>query len=78
MDPSLRPPPDGDVSRAGELWGASLGTVLIVSVLVLTRLFTRTLIVKQFGWDDGTMILAFVSCSSYFNRVLVTERGTPC
>ena len=61
MDGMMGPPPDGgDQSRGPDVWAASLVTVLVATLLTSLRLATRAGVVRQFGWDDGTILLAWV------------------
>ena len=54
------PPPGGDRSHGPLLLGTSLVTFVAVLVSVCARMFTRTFIIRQVGWDDYTIVLAAV------------------
>jgi hypothetical protein len=45
--------------RASVLEG-TVSSLVIASLFVAARMFTRLKIVKRFGWDDGWIFLAWV------------------
>ena len=46
-------------ARCGDVPAAVVG-LLISSIAVLLRCYTRLAVVRQFGWDDGLMLIAMV------------------
>lgn len=42
--------------------GVIIATLAVGGILVLTRVFTRTIIRPHFGWDDGLIVITWV-CS---------------
>ena len=71
MDHSGAPPSGGDQNRGSDLLWVLYSTFTIVLVTVFLRLIGRILILRRFGWDDATMVLATVSLSrSDFDTIL--------
>ena len=70
----LNPPPDGDVDKGLMLKAITWSECGVALALVLARIFTRTRLIKQWGWDDAFICLAVVRgnlsigiyCSVYF------------
>lgn len=55
----------GPSSNGGNAYLATQSTfVAIATLLVLTRVYVRTIVVKQFGLDDAVIVLAVVSIIS--------------
>ena len=56
--------PDGVNPDRGPLVLGIDSTVFgIATLMILLRLYTRTWITRNLGWDDATIILAGVRCS---------------
>lgn len=47
-------------SHRPSVLGGTISSLVIASLFVAARIFTRLKIVKRFGWDDGWIILAWV------------------
>ena len=60
MTGSGPPPPDGDVSRAATIIVIQVISFTVELVIVSLRLFVRTRITKDLGWDDLFIALALV------------------
>ena len=54
------PPPGGDQDKA-PLLRTVIGIELCVcTIVVVARLYTRLMLVRNAGWDDGIMLATFV------------------
>ena len=61
MATQLPPPVDGNQNRTGEVLAMVIAAQVITSLVVGLRMFTRTFLAKCVGWDDWTIIAAWVS-----------------
>ena len=57
----VQPPPDGDRSRGSQLIALSVTLLAMSTIIVLARLFTRSVIIKRLGPDDFFIVIGFVS-----------------
>lgn len=69
MSAQLSPPPDGNQNRTGRILGACLGFLVVSSIFVALRLYTRLFLTKSARWDDWTIVLALVLRSPSSLRV---------
>ena len=60
-DSRLSPPPGGDEDRGHRLLVVGSIFATISTVMILSRLFARTVVVKALGLDDLFIILGAVS-----------------
>ena len=60
----------GTINAVGWVFGS------LCTVVVALRVYARAVIVKKFGWDDGFMVLAWVS--SDLNNALILIIGGSC
>ncbi len=60
------PPPEGDVNLGPGLNAAVAVTLALVIVVTVMRVYVRVYVVKIFGWDDITIVLACVRLPSAF------------
>jgi hypothetical protein len=58
------PPPDGDYNRGDALNGIVWSLTIISVVLFSMRLYTRSIITRNLGYEDGIMGLALVSIAT--------------
>lgn len=58
---TLEPPPgiDPDETRKILIYGVISGMLGVAFLSLCMRLYTRAILIKQFGWDDGAAIFAF-------------------
>jgi hypothetical protein len=66
MDPS-KLPPNYDESRKSTVIGVSVFLMLVSTVMVSLRVYTRTFILNQMGVDDYVAIFSLVSWPSEKN-----------
>jgi hypothetical protein len=68
---TMAPPPDLDPNESRKtLIIIVISGLLAVSFLsVSLRLYTRTFLIKQFGWDDAAAIFAFVRDLDIFEKI---------
>jgi hypothetical protein len=52
-------------SNAPTILGVVGAMMALSTMSVLLRVYVRGLMIKNFGWDDGTIVLAFVSLSHF-------------
>ena len=74
MATQLPPPVDGNQNRTGEVLAMVIAAQVITSLVVSLRMFTRTFLAKCVGWDDWTIIAAWVSLPevAYHQRGMFT------
>ncbi|KAK7545582.1 hypothetical protein IWX49DRAFT_597207 [Phyllosticta citricarpa] len=60
-------------NRGDKLMGAAYFFLVLCTILVCLRSYTRAFVVRNFGWDDGIMVLALVV---YFVFVAFLKMGT--
>ena len=78
MDGPMGPPPlGGDQSRGSDILATSLATVLIATVLTALRFGTRIGVVRQWGWDDATILLAWVGSTTFFLKLRLGKMDEP-
>ncbi|MCJ1390204.1 hypothetical protein MMC18_003062 [Xylographa bjoerkii] len=54
------PPPGGDQDVSGGLLATTILVTVLATVVVSLRMLTKIWIVKRVGWDDWTILLAFL------------------
>lgn len=61
MSEAMPPPPGGD-TNSGPAINAVTGTLLGIAVLfVVIRCYVRLMMSRNFGWDDGIIVMTLVS-----------------
>ncbi|KAG9946308.1 hypothetical protein KCU85_g6680, partial [Aureobasidium melanogenum] len=58
-------------SRSSQMLGVSIAFLVPVWVSIVLRIYVRVCLAKAFGWDDGIMILAAMSFTSFAALLIV-------
>ena len=72
MEPNLHEPAGGDQNKGLTLVAFDITFISVTTLVVALRLFTRKFISKCLGWDDWTIVMAWVRCFNYRAAILLT------
>ncbi|CAH0028352.1 unnamed protein product [Clonostachys rhizophaga] len=68
-----QPPPDSGGYLLTQL---NIGLIVITSVFVITRLYTRIFLLRSLGWDDLMATIAWIGVISIsYQGILAVKRG---